>query len=172
MHFIKSIDGAIKLAVHHHLPSLAEKMNLIKEKKMKSLEDQEYLPDVSFDVKQFIKKEMDKLSLDILQSQKVASIAMEDDKASEILITPTAQDSSSSFSSYAPSHQIATQKEVLPSQKVHVAPKPKLLNPFAISNKKGGVQANGKTLLNAMASSIKMEQQGKIKFFQIKIHLE
>jgi hypothetical protein len=31
----KSIDGAIKLALHNHLPALAEKMQLIKESKLK-----------------------------------------------------------------------------------------------------------------------------------------
>ncbi|KAJ3291183.1 hypothetical protein HK104_006291 [Borealophlyctis nickersoniae] len=31
LHTIRSIDGAIKLAVHHHMPGLAERMTLIKE---------------------------------------------------------------------------------------------------------------------------------------------
>ncbi|TPX35470.1 hypothetical protein SmJEL517_g02056 [Synchytrium microbalum] len=38
----RSVDGAIKLAVHHHMPALAERMNLIKEAKMiKQKEDEE-----------------------------------------------------------------------------------------------------------------------------------
>ncbi|KAJ3091672.1 hypothetical protein HK102_013860 [Quaeritorhiza haematococci] len=31
LNMMKSIDGAVKIALHHHLPSLAERMNLIKE---------------------------------------------------------------------------------------------------------------------------------------------
>ncbi|KAJ3043528.1 hypothetical protein HDV00_004918 [Rhizophlyctis rosea] len=41
LHTTKSIDGAIKIAVHHHLPGLAERMSLVKEAKLKKQREEE-----------------------------------------------------------------------------------------------------------------------------------
>ncbi|KAJ3038284.1 hypothetical protein HK097_003216 [Rhizophlyctis rosea] len=38
---LKSLDGAIKIAVHHHLPGLAERMSLVKEAKIKKMREEE-----------------------------------------------------------------------------------------------------------------------------------
>ena len=65
LHAVKSLDGAIKLAVHHRLPALAEKMNQIKERKINEPEDMDEIPS-SFDIKSFIKDEMEKQKNDIV----------------------------------------------------------------------------------------------------------
>ncbi|TPX47127.1 hypothetical protein SeMB42_g03443 [Synchytrium endobioticum] len=41
LHLPKSVEGALKLAVHHHMPALAERMNLVKEAKMIKQQEEE-----------------------------------------------------------------------------------------------------------------------------------
>lgn len=65
LHAVKSLDGAIKLAVHHRLPALAEKMNQIKERKLYEPDEMDDIPS-SFDIKSFIKDEMEKQKNDIV----------------------------------------------------------------------------------------------------------
>ena len=64
---VKSIDGAIKIAVHHHLPALAERMNQIKERKMNEPEAELGLSS-SFDIKSYIKDELEKVAASQLAS--------------------------------------------------------------------------------------------------------
>jgi hypothetical protein len=149
LRIVKSIDGAIKIAVHHHMPALAERMNQIKERKLRQADEEEVDLPTTFDIKSYIRDELEKTKSQMGLETDTYSQHLDDDRASEIFITSTL--------STEPMESLKSQAKAKKMKKTEV-PKP-VLNPFAIDKtKKSSVASNnGNHLLSAIASTMKPE---------------
>ena len=149
LRIVKSIDGAIKIAVHHHMPALAERMNQIKERKLRQAEEEEIDLPTTFDIKSYIRDELEKTKSQMGHETDSSAYPQDDDRASEIFIP--------NMLTSEPVESIKSQTKALKLRKTEVS-KP-VFNPFAIDkSKKSSTLSNaGNPLLSALASTLKSE---------------
>ena len=143
------MDGAIKIAVYNRIPSLAERINQIKELKLQEAEDAYDNPKTAFDIKAYIQREVQNrvaeteyLSPPIEHVSKEDFI-IEDDKMSEVIVTSSAK---------------IFKDESQKQPKIQSSSASSILNPFAIKPKEGiPAPSNGKVLLSAIAQTAKKD---------------